>query len=76
MAKESFLTERQDTVSAESSREQERVRLEDEAGNLPGVREVMEVFQLWRRADQSLDGYRSALRQAETAVTTDHANAV
>lgn len=76
MAKESFLTDHQDTGSAEPSREQERVRLEDEAGHLPGVREVMEVFQLWRRADQSLDGYRSALRQAETAVTTDHANAV
>ena len=75
MAKESFRPNHQDVASAESKREQERARLESEAGKLPGVREVMEVFQLWQRADQSLDGYRAALRQAETAVTTDHANA-
>lgn len=76
MAKESSPTEHQGAGNTELPREQQRVRLEEEAGNLPGVREVMEVFQLWQRADQSLDGYRSALRQAETAITTDHANAL
>ena len=66
-----------DTVSTESPRERDRMRLEEEAGNLPGVREVMDVFQLWQRADQPLDGYRAAtLRQVRTAVTTDHANAI
>ena len=74
MAEKSLPTDSQDTANTELPREQERERLEREARNLPGVREAMEVFQLWRRTDQSLDGYRSALRQTETAVTTDHAN--
>ena len=76
IAKASLLIDHLNTRSAEPPREQERVRLEDEAGNFVGVREVMESIQLWRRADQFLAGYRSALRKAETAVTTDHANAL
>lgn len=46
----------------------------DEALRRPGVREVMEVYGAWQRADNGLDAYRAATRRVREFTTTDHAN--
>ena len=46
----------------------------EEALRQPGVREVMEVFGGWQRADSGLDPYRFATKDASIITTTDHAN--
>ena len=46
--------------SPPSKRERERAAMLEEALRRPGVREVMEVFGAWQRADRGLDPYRSA----------------
>ena len=60
--------------SPPSKRERERVAMLEEALRRPGVREVMEVFGAWQRADRGLDPYRSATKEASIVTTTDHAN--
>ena len=46
--------------SPPSKRERERAAMLEAALRRPGVREVMEVFGAWQRADRGLDSYRSA----------------
>lgn len=60
--------------SPSSKREQERAAMLEEALRQPGVREVMEVFGGWQRADSGLDPYRFATKDASIITTTDHAN--
>lgn len=60
--------------SPPSKREQERAAMLEEALRQPGVRDVMEVFGDWQRADSGLDPYRSATKEASVVTTTDHAN--
>lgn len=60
--------------SPPSRRERERAAMLEEALRRPGVREVMEVFGAWQRADRGLDPYRSATKEAGIVTTTDHAN--
>ena len=57
-----------------SERERERAAMLEEALRRPGVREVMQVFDAWQRADRGLDAYRAATKEAWTVITTDHAN--
>ena len=37
----------------------------------PGVREFMEVYRDWQKADRGLDAYRSATREPPITTTTD-----
>ena len=60
--------------SPPSKRERERAAMLEEALRQPGVREVMEVFGAWQRADRGLAPYRSATKEASIVTTTDHAN--
>lgn len=59
----------------QSKRERERAAMLEEALRRPGVREVMQVFDAWQRADRGLDAYRAATKETWTVITTDHANA-
>lgn len=54
--------------------EQEHANMLKEALARPGVREAMEVFQDWQRADRGLDNYREATKEPQIITTTDHAN--
>ena len=45
-----------------------------EALRRPGVREVMEVYGAWERADKELDTYRAATRRVARFTTTDRTN--
>ena len=57
-----------------SQREQEHAELLKEALSRPGIREVMQVYENWQRADRTMEPYRSAAKRRETTVTTDQAN--
>lgn len=57
-----------------SKRERERTAMLEEALARPGVREVMEVYQHWQKADRAMEPYRMAAKQHETVTTSDHAN--
>lgn len=59
---------------AQSKREQEHAAMLEEALSRPGVRQVMEVYQNWQKADRAMEPYRLAAKQHETVTTTDHAN--
>ena len=61
-------------VHRQSKREQEHAAMLEEALRQPGIRELMEVYRDWQRADSGLDAYRSATKEAQKVVTTDHAN--
>jgi hypothetical protein len=61
--------------SQQTERERERAAMVREALRRPGVREVMEVYGNWQRADKKLDAYRSATRSRRTTTTTDNTNA-
>ncbi len=58
-----------------SNREQEHAAMLKEALARPGVREVMQVYQNYQKADKGLDSYRQATKHSEIVITTDHANA-
>ena len=60
--------------SARSSHAQEHADMLREALSRPGIREVMEVYENWQKADRAMEPYRLALKQRETIVTTDQAN--
>ena len=62
-------------LTPESQREQEHAAMLREALSRPGIREVMHVYENWRRADRAMEPYRSAVRPHETTITTDQANA-
>lgn len=57
------------------NREQEHAAMLKEALARPGVREVMQVYQNYQKADAGLDPYRLATKHPEVVITTDHANA-
>ena len=57
-----------------SPRAQEHAEMLREALSRPGIREVMEVYENWQKADRAMEPYRLALKQRETIVTTDQAN--
>ena len=58
----------------DSGHEQEHANMLKEALARPGVREVMDVYQNWQRADHGLDSYREATKDPQIITTTDHAN--
>ena len=57
-----------------SKRERERAAMLEEALARPGVREVMEVYQHWQKADRAMEPYRMAARQHETVTTSDRSS--
>ena len=57
-----------------SARERQLDAMLKEALSRPVVRDVMEVFGNWQRADSGLDAYRSATKEGMEVSTTDHAN--
>ena len=57
------------------NREQEHAAMLKKALARPGVREVMQVYQNYQKADKGLDAYRLATKPPEIVITTDHANA-
>ena len=59
----------------QSHREAAHAAMLEEALRRPGVREAMEVYRGWQRADNGLDPYRAATKQPWVTTTTDHANA-
>ena len=61
--------------SRSSKRTEQHEAMLREALRRPGVREVMEVYDAWQRADHGLDAYRAATKKATEFTTTDHANA-
>ena len=61
--------------SRSSKRTEQHETMLREALRRPGVREVMEVYSAWERADSGLDAYRTATKKAGEFTTTDHANA-
>lgn len=58
-----------------SQREQQHADMLREALSRPGIREVMQVYENWQKADRAMDPYRLAAKQHETTITTDQANA-
>ena len=58
----------------DSGHEQEHANMLKEALARPGVREVMDVYQNWQRADHGLDSYREATKESQIITTTAHAN--
>ena len=58
----------------QSTREAVHAAMLKEALQRPGVREAMEVYQDWQRADNGPDSYRATTKQLWITTTTDHAN--
>ena len=54
----------------------ERAAMLKEAMSRPGVREVMEVYQSWKKTDGSLDNYRRMNKKGANVVVSDNANSV
>ena len=63
------------TKPKHSDRKQEHATMLKEALARPGIREVMQVYQNYQKADKGLDTYRLATKQPGIVETTDHANA-
>ena len=51
------------TKHRDSKREQDRKTMLGAALARPGVREVMEVYRNWQKADSGLDAYRAATKE-------------
>ena len=54
-------------------RERERSALSEEALARPGVREVVKIYDQWKRQDQGLESYRAVMKEPFRISTTDHA---
>ena len=55
-----------------TDRERAHEDMLNEALKRPGVREVMEVYDSWQRANKGLDSYRSATKDVYKGMTTYH----
>ena len=55
-----------------SDRERAHEEMLKEALKRPGIREIMEVYNSWQRADKGLEPYRSATKNAHKGTTTNH----
>jgi len=62
------------TDGHETKRTDEHAAMLKEALARPGMREVMEVYGGWRRADKALEAYRAARRRAWIVTTSDRTN--
>ena len=58
----------------DSKREREHAAMLKEALSRPGIREVMQVYQAYRKIDRELNSYRSATKRRGkvTATTQTH----
>ena len=61
--------------TAKNIRVQQREAMLKAALARPGVREFMEVYQDWQKADRGLDVYRSATKEPLITTTTDSTSA-
>lgn len=57
--------------TAKNIRVQQRDAMLEAALARPGVREFMEVYQDWQKADRGLDAYRWATKEPLITTTTD-----
>lgn len=57
-----------------STRAQSHEEMLKEAQSRPGVREMMEVYDHWQKADKGMDDYRAATKKRIIATTTTHTN--
>ena len=57
-----------------TSREKECSKMLEAALARPGVREMMEVYNIWQEKDRGLDAYRSATAARGQVKTTDSSN--
>ena len=55
-----------------STRAQSHEEMLKEAQSRPGVREMMEVFGYWQKADKGMDAYRAATRKRNITTTVPH----
>ena len=62
------------TDRREIKRTEEHAAMLKEALARPGVREVMEVYGGWRRAEKALEAYRVASKRACIVTTSDRTN--
>ena len=60
----------------ESTRAEAYDAMLQEALSRPGVREVMEVYQNWRKVDQALSAYRQATKRQGQVTTSNRTNAL
>ena len=58
----------------QSDRASQHAAMLEEALERPGMREIMNVYRDWQRADRGLDSYRAATKEPLIIKTTDHAN--
>lgn len=58
----------------QSDRQAKCATMLEEALRQPGVREMMQVYRNWQRADQGLATYRSIDRETLDTTTSDRAN--
>ena len=54
----------------DSKREQEHAAMLKEALSRPGIREVMQVYQAYKRVDKELNPYRFATKRRGKVITT------
>ena len=59
---------------SKTQREQAYAALVKEAQKRPGIREIMSVYEDWRRVDRGLEPYRMATREPQLITATDHVN--
>ncbi|MGR3913359.1 MAG: hypothetical protein OD918_02350 [Gammaproteobacteria bacterium] len=57
-----------------SNRAKSHAAMLKEALARPGVREYMEVYRRFQKADEGINPYRAATAKPVKIVTTDHAN--
>ena len=60
----------------EGSRAEAHDAMLQEALSRPGVREVMQVYENWRKANQGFSAYRLATRGQGRVTTTNRTNAL
>lgn len=61
-------------ASSPSTRTRNHAKLLQEALDRPGIRDIMRVYEDWRRVDRGLDSHRAVNRGPQSIKTTDHAN--
>lgn len=59
---------------SKTQREHTYAALVKEAQKRPGIREIMSVYEDWRRVDRGLDPYRMATHEPQLITASDHAN--
>lgn len=65
------MTDRRSDIRNVSKREKELAELIEKACSRPGVREFMEVYNIWQEKDRALDAYRLATGRSSWTIATN-----